>query len=502
MLYLNQILTVLIFITYNKIIHLKLLLIFLLCFTSIKAQKVDISSGIKLTSKAPKFRIAGKLGNKYLAERYKDNHHILDVYNSYLKLQSSKNIPVESNEYLKKLWLNPQQSWVIKLNHDKNFSTINALQLDEKIRFAEKPFVLDTLKQKSDLLNSNLRTQLSLNENLILLYSPIFENGSIKSFYTKVLNNKLETITTKYITNNYLINQSFVDVFLLNDGSFVFITTSDKESDNAEYFIIYVKNGQVNTTVYNPIQDVYKNIQFEIDYKTTSIIASGFYREPKENKKDNTGASKFFVTKIDLNTFETIYTDIAPITEDFYTKLTGKPSETNPPQLYTFYINNIIPKNDGGCLILAESYFKNEEESLNNYYFSVSGMNTYSSSIIYNFNDILVYNVDSNGTIDKENISIIRKKQISTNDNGTYSSFYVSNLQDKLELIFLDDIDTDAQLLTESIEPNNESNSKAILNIGGNEVVPIVKMSLQTAPNEILLPSISRSKFKLIKIVF
>ncbi|MEZ4916984.1 MAG: hypothetical protein R2836_08370 [Chitinophagales bacterium] len=486
----------------NKILFISTLIVALLCFSTAKAQNVNVSSGIKLTNKAPKFRIAGKLNNRYLAERYKDNYHILDVYNGYLKLQSSKTIPIQSNEYIKKLWINPQQSWLIKLNHSNNYSTINALQLDDKIRFADKPIVIDTLREKSDLLNNNLRTQLSLDENLILFYTPIFENGSIKSFYTKVVNNKLETVASKYLTDNYLINQYFVDVFLLNDGSYVFITTNDRESDNADYFITYIKNGQVKTSVYNPIQDVFKKIEFEIDYKTNSLIASGFYREPKENKRDNTGASKLFVTKIDLNNFETTYTDIVPITESFYNKLTGKASETTPPQLYTFYINNIIPKNDGGCLVLAESYFKNEEESLNNYYFSVSGMNTYSSSTIYNFNDILVYNVDSNGIIDKENIGIIRKKQISTNDNGSYSSFYTANLQNELQLIYLDEIDNEGQLLAESIEPHEDSKNKVVMNIGGNEVVPIVKMSMQTAPNEILIPSMSRSKFKLIKLVF
>ncbi|MEZ4929648.1 MAG: hypothetical protein R2777_06525 [Chitinophagales bacterium] len=129
-------------------------------------------------------------------------------------------------------------------------------------------------------------------------------------------------------------------------------------------------------------------------------------------------------------------------------------------------------------------------------------MNTYSSSTIYNFNDILVYNVDSNGIIDKENIGIIRKKQISTNDNGSYSSFYTANLQNELQLIYLDEIDNEGQLLAESIEPHKDSKNKVVMNIGGNEVVPIVKMSMQTAPNEILIPSMSRSKFKLIKLVF
>lgn len=464
----------------------------------LSAQKIDISSSSKLNSKISKFRVLGKTGNKILVERYGNNMHYLDVYNSNLRVISSKQIPLEKNEYLKKIWLQPKKSWIIKLQHNKNSTAIQAQKFDENIRIADKLMTLDSIKERKDLLESNLRTQLSLNENKLLMYAPIFNQGKVDYFYSRVYDDNLKLLTQKKITDPELTSNTFIKAFLFNNGAYLFVTTN--EELNKFYFTYVNQSGEISTYDFNPIKHIFKKLHFEIDENNQAIIASGFFSQENENRKDRNGAEEFFITKIELNSFTNLYTEIIPFSQELYTNLTGKQSQNDPPQLFTFYINSIIPKNDGGAIVLAESYFKNEEEYLNNSYFSVSGLNNYTTTTIYNYNDIIAYHIDKDGQfIDYE---IIRKKQVSQNDNGSYSSFYVANLQNELKLLYLDEILIESHLNQASISNNRNSKTTNILNIGSNNVLPVVNMSKQTSPTEVIVPSFYKNKLQLIKITF
>lgn len=464
------------------------------------AQQAEISSSTKLNSKISKFRILGKTGNKIIVERYGNNIHFLDAYNSKLRITSSKQIPLEKNEYIKKIWLQPKKSWIIKLQHNKNNTAIQAIKIDENLRLSDKVQTLDSIVERKDLIENNLRVQLSLNESKLLMYAPIFNQNKVDYFYTRVYDDNLNVLTQNKITAPELISNTFVKAFLFNNGAYLFITTNDIQEEKEFYFTYINELGEISTYDFNPIKNIYKKLEFEIDETNMAIIASGFFSKENENKKDKNGAEEFFITKINLNTFENIYTEIIPFTNELYRDITGKQSATDPPQLFTFYINTIIPKNDGGAIVFAESYFKNEEEYLNNTYFSISGLNNYSTTTIYNYNDIIAYHIDENGEFTE--YQLIRKKQVSQNDNGSYSSFYIANLQNELRLIYLEEILLDAQLRQATITEEKKAKANNILNIGSKNILPVINMSKQTSPNELIIPSFLKNKLQLLKLTF
>ena len=76
----------------KPVYHIALSLILLVLFGGINAQKTQVSNGVKLNSKVSNFRVLGKVGNKFVVERYGNNTHILDVYNTGLKNQMSRQI--------------------------------------------------------------------------------------------------------------------------------------------------------------------------------------------------------------------------------------------------------------------------------------------------------------------------------------------------------------------------------------------------------------------------
>ncbi len=122
------------------------------------SQQTIISSGTKLNNKISNFRILGKLGDKFLVERYGDNTHILDVYNSSLKSQLSKQINLAKDEFIEKIWIQPNQGWIIRVQHEKEKNYLLASKIDNKIAIAQKALVLDSLEERKDLFQANLRS--------------------------------------------------------------------------------------------------------------------------------------------------------------------------------------------------------------------------------------------------------------------------------------------------------------------------------------------------------
>lgn len=478
------------------------LLVLLLGFNDLFSQTVQVSNAVKLNNKVSKFKILGKVEDKYLVQRYGSEYHIVDVYNRSLKLVTSKQIQLEKNEFLEKIWIQATGSFLIKVRNDKEMNYIEVSKMDNKLNIAQKVTVVDSVYERKDLFQNNLRTCLSSNESKIMFYAPIFSQGKLSYFYTKVFNNNMQVINQLNIKSELLLNHDFVEVFLLNDGSYLFISKTDEKVENAQYFFTKVDvNGRISSSSFQSVMTIFKKPKFEVDEKNNALIIAGYFKEEDDNRKNQNGASQFFTTKLSLDNFQNIFTSFEPISQAFYFELTGKNSETDPPQLFTFYVKSIVPKMDGGCIVIAESYFKNEETNLGSSYFSVSGMSNYTTTTIYNFNDVLIYDVDSLGKLISQ--QIIRKKQVSQNDGGSYSSFYLMNMQDQLGLIYLDDIDNDAQLSLSKIKEDQERpRTYSLLNTASRNVVPIVNMSFQTTPNEILIPSFAKNKLQIIKILY
>lgn len=481
--------------------YIVVLSLFVLSFTCgiSYGQQTVISGGTKLNSKVSNFRILGKLNDKFIVERYGDNTHILDVYNSFLKSQMSKQINLAKDEFIERIWIQPNQGWILRVQHNKGNNYLLASKIDNRLAIAPKPLVLDSLEERKDLLEANLRSTLSLNESKFMLYAPIFSQGKIDYFFAQVYDLNMRLLHKYQIKEPSILEGSFEDMILLNDGSFVFITK--QKDDKSIYYITHYKaDGSVAKHQFIPIKNVFKKLAFNVDNMNNALYIAGFFSPESTGKKDQHGATEFFTTKLSLDDFSNIYTEIVPFSDDFYFRLTSKPSQSSPPELFTFYVHSIVPRIDGGAVVFTESYFKREETSLNNSYFSIAGVSNYDYSTVYNFNDIVTYQLDSTGRCIQQ--QIVRKKQVSRNDSGSFSSFYVYNSQSQLYTLFLDEIDKYSHLSEAKVIEEDATPSRSILNIGNRNVFPIVKMSKETAPNELLIPSFNRNRMQLIKMTF
>ncbi len=98
-------------------------------------------------------------------------------------------------------------------------------------------------------------------------------------------------------------------------------------------------------------------------------------------------------------------------------------------ELFEYDLDNIILRDDGGAVLVGEQFFIEAHS-----YTSQNGVT--STRYYYNYNDIIVINIDPEGQI--EWAKKIPKEQRSVSDFGAYSSYAISILGDKMFFIFND----------------------------------------------------------------
>lgn len=487
-------------------------IILLLCIFSSNsyAQQVTYSKSIKLTNKTPKFKILGRNAKYFIAERWGEKFHYLDLYSSNLRKISTKEFKLESDEALKKIWIQPNQGWVIYTKAEKDFSYVNARQMDVNLNVRSTPLVLDSIVERKDYVQNNFRTTQSLNEKYLAIYLPVFSKGSLDYFLVTVYDENMQQVQKISLKTDFVKQGTFVDLLVLNNGSVaaVFI---EKDSNNK--FEVYFSDEDKNlkTYVLNLENEVFKKVKFEVDNLNNELLIAGL--NLYQDNKRLVAADAFFSLKMNLETGMLSNKIVEVFTNDFYKLLTENDSKTEKVYLQTFYIKTILPRVDGGYLVFAESYYENEEvfevpqsnglsgggTSMMIGQSSFSPATTYKTNY-YFYNDVIVYTLGKD--LKMESVNIIKKRQKSQEDNGGYSSFNIINQQNMLEVLFLDEISTNSSLKRYTLNKDSEIFKDYILNVGQNDVMPVVKLAVQTAPNEILVPSYLNNSFSIIKIIF
>ncbi len=150
-------------------------------------------------------------------------------------------------------------------------------------------------------------------------------------------------------------------------------------------------------------------------------------------------------------------------------------------ELFSYSLDNLVLRNDGGALLIAEQYFVQRVEESNYYgsrpgFYSPSGRFYNNSRYIeknhYNYNDIIIVNIQPNGEI--EWTARIPKRQETVDDGGYYSSYAMSIVRDRIFFVFNDN----AKNFREKKRPNTVYNYN-----GSNSIIALAEVTRDGSVN-------------------
>ena len=474
------------------------LFFYLLSFCAL-AQEVQVSGAFKLPSKTGKFRITGK-NNDGIVVRLYGQQDVIDIFDESLKLVSTRTIDFKGQTGpLQYIMLNKTGAVIFYLSQDKKYSVLLAQPVNSKFIEIGKPLVVDTIYDRKDLVATNLRFKPSIDQSCLMIYYPYFSGNTLSSIKFLTVDRSLHALFNKIIPFNrdekeLEDSKSLID----NNGNTYFILRPDKKTTGNTYDVFRISSTG-DFSMYSLITErtVFSDPFFDIDNRNGNLVMNAFYND---NSTGEDVANGFFYSSYNPATGTLIKTGQTPFTSDFIQELTGRPAK-DKAKLYTFTIRRSILRNDGGSLILAESFIRDTREVPVQLGFQ-PGYNpsNYRTTYIYQFNDIIAFSINANAEMEWH--SVLRKKQSSDDDNGVYSSFLTVNEKDRLRFLYLDEISAAGVLNQYTLTSDGKSDRKAVLNQEDKDVMLLPKSGRQVAPNEAVIPSYVNGLLRLVKITY
>jgi hypothetical protein len=478
----------------KMVAHLFLLFI----AVSATAQHVDVSNPTKLPNKTGKFKLVGKNNDGIILRLY-GTQDVIDVFDNDLKLVGSKNIDFKNqNGLLQYIMLNKTGAVIFYLEQDRKYSVLYAQPVNSKFMEIGKPILIDSILDRRDLVASNLRFKASIDQSCLMVYYPFFTNGKVDVVKFMCLDRGLKLFYNKIIPvgrdeKELESSKSLVD----NNGNAFLLLKPDRKGNGSTYDVLHIGNdGEVSNYSVSTDKEIFSEPWFEIDNKNGNLVMTALYDDKK--RVDEDVANGFLYANFDPANGTPVKTNYTPFSREFIGELTGRENVTNQ-SLYTFNIRRSILRNDGGALIIAESFIKETRETP----IAVGiqpGFNSFRTTEIFQFNDLIAFSINATGSLEWS--SVMRKKQASEDDNGAYSSLLIMNEKDKLRLMYLDDISLSATLNQYILNSSGTNTREPILNQEDKDVMLLPKMGKQISPNEVVIPSYKNSALRLVKITF
>lgn len=464
----------------------------------LQAQVVEISNPGKLPPKASKFKVIGKNNDGIIVRLY-GMEDVINVYSDELVLTASKTIDFKNKDgLLQYVMLNKTGAVIFYLQQDRKYSVLFAQPVNSKFIEIGKPMAVDTIYDRRDMVEQNLRFKPSTDQNYLFIYYPFFAGNNVQTIKYICLDRALNKVynTTVPFSRDEAEMETSKTLVDNNGGSYLILRKQDKEAGTS--FDVYSISGAGEPVFYSLHLDkkLFGEPYFDFDNKNGKLLLTTLYDD--DLKRGEAVANGLIYATYDPATGKAEQSVTIPFQKSFISELTGREVK-DQGSLYTFNIKKAMLRNDGGILLLAESFIKDTRES------SVPiglqpGYSSFQTTNLYQFNDIIGFSVNPKGEVDWS--AILRKKQVSEDDNGAFSSFLIMNQKDKLRLLYLDDVTTSGALNQYVLGSDGVNERTTIMNQEDKDVLLLPKNGRQIAPDALVIPSYKNGVLRLVKLTF
>lgn len=472
----------------------------LIVINTITAQQIEVSPKIKLTNKIPRFELLGKNNYGYIVRRFGGPTQAIDIFDEKLNLVKTNEIKLSGVEVIDVILI-PEGAWMVYLDPIRNYTFLKAVRLDKELKITKKEVIIDSIPEKGEHLAINFKSASSIDKRFHLFYMPLYKDGDLTGFKTVSVNNKMQVVNNQNLKFDLISGFDFSSAGISRTGGALMIFKNKQKAKNPSPSIVkvfYSENGEKFKDIeMNLGYKLYHSPRFAIDHLNDKLLFAGFYQSDLKNKKS--GAGGLLTGSLDFRTGKIISKKRA-FEKSLIEELTGEEDRKEGLDLYTFYISKVIPKVDGGMAVITESFYKNQDDVFTPSVFSYSSFSNYRSVNVFFYNDLIVFDFDSLFSLTDE--IILRKKQVSEEDNGRYSSFFAVNTRDKLRLLYLDEISRAGNFSEYVFDDRSDFEINSLFNSGQKDIMPIARLAVQTALDEVVVPGYKSNTYRLIKLTY
>jgi hypothetical protein len=495
------------------------LALFLSVHASVLSQRVTYSEVLREDNRNMNFEILGNFNGNYLVYKNTQRKHRIAIYDKEMKLTNTVKLDFISDKTFNVDFITYPDYFILFYQYQKGSNIYcNAAKLDGEGKMIGQEMALDTTRISFFADNKIYYLTNSEDKQKILLYKMLRKNETL-ALTTSLFNSSLEKIDS---TSNVFTyddrRESYGDLELDNEGTFYY--TKETNRNRSDFItkleiISHKPNSNAFMLKELPLDDKrIVSVDFKIDNLNQLIFINSF-----NFKKNNTNVDGLFtavLNKSDLSERQRAYN---LFNDSLRSRLTNSGDWRTAYD--NFYIKNVVLKKDSGILITMEDYYS-QNRGLNNrfnryfydpFYYSSPNyyrfQRSYSSyywndpyrntdrDIVYNYNDLLIFNFSKNLKVDWSNV--INKKQ-SDVETDNFLSFATMNMGSEIHYFF---VDKNKQVINDfALQPNGEIKRYATIKSGELGYTFMPRLLKQVSSRQVIVPCIFRNFIGFAKIDF
>lgn len=453
------------------------------------AQKVTISDPFSVRTD-DKYEFIGKIKNQYLVFHDKGVEFEIKAFDKNMHSSWDKEIELEKRR-TKVLGVVPgKDGFAVVYTHRKK-RKLNVLVS----RFTPSANLLDTATVKNfgnQLLTPNLQVIRSEDKKTILLYQ-IKEQKKIEATAFSLEN--MEVLWERTLQpEGMAYYETYEQMVLNNQGDLFVILKKDnrknkKDEHHYEIHKITRENDYNFFSVHMQDRLTY-DIDFSFDNKNDLLIAGGLYSDKNRGR-----ANGYFFMSIppeDPSSHKLIFENF---NEELTSKLIGKKADSKKG-VADVDIQEIVHRHDGGVLLIIERN-RHLERGSGGTRVGYSGGRSF---VDYYYDDVLVVSLHPDGQKHWE--QVLHKKQYSQDDDAMFSSYFLLKTPSNLRFIFNDEIKLENTVSEYVLNGNGDYERNSVLSTDDQRIQLRFAHAMQVGSREFIVPSVMRSKMKLIRVKY
>ncbi len=468
--------------------------LFSLTYLITTGQTITVSEEMSLRNDVY-YEIIGKLKGQLLLYREETNDKF-EVQAFDERLQESWN---------KELELDKRRSQVIDIIPARNnFNLI--------YNFRKKSHTV--LKVHKYDPGANLMDSVTIKDFGYLFYTPTFrvieseDKNKILVFYFEqqstfhVLSFDLISMKklweTSFKPEDFILNRDFQQIEVSNEGSMYLVFQKDnvRHKKDEHRFEIYEFTATTNALrqFKIPLQNYLTyDVYFSFDNLNNRLKAAGLYSD-----KNKARAVGYFYLNIPLENTQDHLLKFHEFDEEFVASLMEKDNRSSKG-IIDATVHELIVRRDGGVLMIGErirEYERRMAGSGRGYYDRYGNRYT----VDYYHDDLFSISIHPNGETHWKNI--LRKKQYSQDDGAMYSSFFLLKTPSSLRLLFNDEIKYENTVSEYVLKGNGEYDRNSVMSTENQQLRLRFRDAMQTASDELIVPSERRNRLKLVRVKY
>lgn len=467
----------------KRIIFLITVLVSFCSLNQINAQKVTISPDVLIRDEST-FNLLGKVNDNILLFRNKTYLQELNIYNEGPEFIQS--IPLD---------LGDKRKNIIGAATSKNdinvfYSYRNRLnEYIQCVKFSGKgsKLIVDTVYHKENAIVSSFYKFESSENNR---FSVVFRPTSGGMFFVTLYDvQEMKTLWSNEIDIEGVdLNRDFRKIVVTNQGevTILYEKFNYRYRINEHHFRKIEIDRQGNVEQFKlPLTNLFSiDVQLVVDNINQTVRIIGLYGDDMDYISN--GYFVYQGNELIINPYVP-KNDQTMINKGFNIR----------DGLEDYKLTDVILREDGGFLLALE--FNRE------YFRSTARNNNFSSayrpgSVDYFAEDIFIINVLPTGETAWR--TVLPKKQISQDDNGIYSSYFLFKTPTKLHFVFNDEIKSNNTVSEYVLNPLGVFERNAVLSTAYQNLKLKIKSAVQTSANSFVLISERGNKLNLVKVEY